>query len=108
MTDMSSSELAPERRSIDQSKIAYQLHQPIGMVSDAFVGAALDLGGDEREWVPLSPTVVPATYVVVATRLSDSKSGAPNCCVNAMGEKCAHGERSEFDAEKSSRGGRPQ
>ncbi|QPF83807.1 hypothetical protein IC762_29625 [Bradyrhizobium genosp. L] len=57
MSNMSSSELAPERRSIDQSKIAYQLYQPVGIVPDAFVGAALDLDGDEREWVPQSPTV---------------------------------------------------
>lgn len=27
------------------------------MVPDAFVGSTLDLDGDEREWVPQSPTV---------------------------------------------------
>jgi hypothetical protein len=27
------------------------------MVPDVFVGAALELDGDEREWVPQSPTV---------------------------------------------------
>jgi len=48
---------AAEHRSVDQSKIAYQKPQPAGMVRDVFVGAALDLDGDEREWVPQSPTV---------------------------------------------------
>jgi hypothetical protein len=48
---------APERTSMDESKIAYQLPQPFGMVPDAFVGSALDLDGHEREWVPQSPTV---------------------------------------------------
>jgi GST-like protein len=59
MTDKSSSQQqqAPERRSIDQSKIAYQKPQPAGMVSDVFVGSAPDLDGDEREWVPQSDTV---------------------------------------------------
>jgi 2,4'-dihydroxyacetophenone dioxygenase len=47
----------PECASIDESKIAYQRPQPFGMVPDAFVGSALDLVGDEREWVPQSPTV---------------------------------------------------
>ena len=47
----------PERASIDESKIAYQRPQPFGMVPDAFVGSALDLDGDERDWVPQSPTV---------------------------------------------------
>ena len=45
-----------ERRPIDQSKIAYQKPQPAGMVPDVFVGSALELDGDEREWVPQSPT----------------------------------------------------
>jgi len=53
----SSSEQLPERRSIDQSKIAYQKPQPAGMVPDVFVGSALELDGNEREWVPQSPTV---------------------------------------------------
>ncbi len=59
MTVASSSEQqqAPERRSIDQSKVAYQKPQPAGMVPDIFVGSALELDGDEREWVPQSPTV---------------------------------------------------
>jgi 2,4'-dihydroxyacetophenone dioxygenase len=48
---------AAGHRSIDQSKIAYQKPQPIGMVPDVFVGSALELDGDEREWVPQSPTV---------------------------------------------------
>ena len=37
---------APERRTIDQSKIAYQKPQPAGMVPDVFVGSALELDGD--------------------------------------------------------------
>jgi hypothetical protein len=41
-------------RSIDVSKIAYQLPQPEGMISDTFVAAALDLDADERAWVPQS------------------------------------------------------
>src|SRR5258707_9667381 len=59
MTTTSSSEQpqAPERRSIDQSKIAYQKPQAAGMVPDVFVGSALELDGDEREWVPQSDTV---------------------------------------------------
>src|SRR5947209_8475698 len=48
---------APARRSIDQSMIAYQKSQPAGMVPDVFVGSALELDGDEREWVPQSDTV---------------------------------------------------
>jgi 2,4'-dihydroxyacetophenone dioxygenase len=40
---------ASERRTIDQSKIAYQKPQPAGMVPDVFVGSALELDGDERE-----------------------------------------------------------
>ena len=48
----------PQNRSIDESKIAYQLPQPLGMVPDSFTASALDLdGGDAREWVPQSPTV---------------------------------------------------
>src|SRR5260221_11752613 len=48
---------ASEHTSIDQSKIAYQRPQPFGIVPDVFIGSALDLDGDEREWVPQSPTV---------------------------------------------------
>src|ERR1700746_591205 len=48
---------ASESRSIDKRKIAYQKPQPIGMVPDVFIGSALELNGDEREWVPQSPTV---------------------------------------------------
>jgi 2,4'-dihydroxyacetophenone dioxygenase len=54
---VSSSAQAAERGSIDDSKIAYQLPQPAGMVSDIFVGSALDLDGDERDWVPQSKDV---------------------------------------------------
>src|ERR1700746_22238 len=53
----SSKQLQAEPRSIDQSKIAYQEPQPAGMVSDVFVGSALEPDADEREWVPQSPTV---------------------------------------------------
>jgi 2,4'-dihydroxyacetophenone dioxygenase len=42
---------APERRTIDQSKIAYRKPQPAGMVPDVFIGSALELDGDEREWL---------------------------------------------------------
>src|SRR5258708_5611122 len=48
---------AAEHRSIDKSKIAYQKPQPEGMVPDVFVGSALELDGDDREWVPQSATV---------------------------------------------------
>ena len=44
-------------RPIDSSKIAYQLPQPMGMVPDALIAGGLVLDGDEREWVPQSPTV---------------------------------------------------
>jgi 2,4'-dihydroxyacetophenone dioxygenase len=39
---------AHQDRSIDVSKIAYQLRQPVGMIPDTFVAAALDLDADER------------------------------------------------------------
>ena len=55
--EMSGSPSAPAHGSIDNSKIAYQLPQPIGMISDVFVGAALDLDSDERDWVPQSKDV---------------------------------------------------
>jgi len=35
-------------RSIDLSKIAYQLPRPAGMIPDTFVAAALDLETDEH------------------------------------------------------------
>jgi len=59
---------APERRSIDQSKIAYQKPQPARMVADVFVGSALELDGDEREWVPQSPTVAFRPLVLNVTQ----------------------------------------
>ena len=37
-----------KNRSIDVSKVAYQLPQPMGMISDIFVAAALDLDANER------------------------------------------------------------
>jgi quercetin dioxygenase-like cupin family protein len=42
---------------LDQSKFAYQLPQPAGMLPDVFVGGALDLDGDPQDWVPQSPDV---------------------------------------------------
>jgi 2,4'-dihydroxyacetophenone dioxygenase len=36
----------------DPSKVPYQLPQPVGMLPDVFVAAALDLDADERAWVP--------------------------------------------------------
>jgi 2,4'-dihydroxyacetophenone dioxygenase len=48
---------ASRKPAIDESKIAYQLPQPAGMVADTFVASALALDGDERDWVPQSPTV---------------------------------------------------
>src|SRR3954468_16426490 len=40
-----------ERPELDTSKVAYQLPQPAGMMPDIFLGGALDLDGDERDWV---------------------------------------------------------
>ncbi|WP_428841118.1 2,4'-dihydroxyacetophenone dioxygenase family protein [Bradyrhizobium pachyrhizi] len=48
---------APERRSIDYSKVPYQLPQPTGMLADTLVASALDLSGDERLWVPQAKDV---------------------------------------------------
>jgi len=45
------------RPPIDESKVAYQRPQPMGMIADTFVPGALDLDGDERDWVPQSATV---------------------------------------------------
>jgi 2,4'-dihydroxyacetophenone dioxygenase len=45
-------------RARDESKVAYQLPQPAGMMPDVFVASVLDLdGGDPREWVPQSGQV---------------------------------------------------
>lgn len=46
-----------KNRSIDVTKIAYQLAQAAGMISDIFVTAALDLDANERERVPQSADV---------------------------------------------------
>ena len=46
-----------ERSELDTSKVAYQLPQPTGMMPDIFLGGALDLDGDERDWVPQSADV---------------------------------------------------
>jgi quercetin dioxygenase-like cupin family protein len=37
---------------IDNSKIPYQKPQPVGMLPDVFIGAALDLDGAPELWVP--------------------------------------------------------
>ncbi len=49
--------LAHQDRSIDVSKIAYQLPQPTGIIPDIFVAAALNLDADETSWVPQSAGV---------------------------------------------------
>ena len=59
---------ASESRPIDQRKIAYQKPQPVGMVRDVFIGSALELDGDEREWVPQSPTVAFRPLVLNVTQ----------------------------------------
>lgn len=41
----------------DQSKVAYQLPQPTSMIPDIYLGGALDLDGDGRDWVPQSDDV---------------------------------------------------
>src|SRR5215203_6985656 len=46
-----------ERSELDTSKVAYQLPQPTGMMPDIFLGGALDLDGDEQDWVPQSADV---------------------------------------------------
>src|SRR4051812_16056110 len=46
-----------EKPALDTSKVAYQLPQPTGMLTDIFIGNVLDLDGDERDWVPQSPDV---------------------------------------------------
>src|SRR3954468_10531853 len=46
-----------EKPELDTSKVAYQLPQPTGMMPDIFLGGALDLDGDERDWVPQSANV---------------------------------------------------
>src|SRR5262245_58577366 len=45
------------RGNFDHSTIPYQLPQPAGIALDAFLASALDLAGDEREWVPQTPNV---------------------------------------------------
>lgn len=42
---------------VDTSRIPYQRPQPAGMRPDLFIGGALDLDCDEREWVPQAPGV---------------------------------------------------
>jgi len=46
-----------ERSELDTRKVPYQLPQPTGMMPDIFLGGALDLDGDERDWVPQSADV---------------------------------------------------
>ncbi|GAB3674862.1 2,4'-dihydroxyacetophenone dioxygenase family protein [Salinisphaera aquimarina] len=47
----------PPSQTRDNSKVAYQLPQPTGMMADVFIGDALRLDGDEREWVAQSDDV---------------------------------------------------
>jgi 2,4'-dihydroxyacetophenone dioxygenase len=37
---------------IDHRKIPYQLPQPTGMVADIVASGALNLDGNEQDWVP--------------------------------------------------------
>jgi 2,4'-dihydroxyacetophenone dioxygenase len=46
-----------ESPGIDGRKIPYQLPQPTGIVADIFTSGALNLDGDEQEWVFQSPDV---------------------------------------------------
>ena len=57
LADVRPQEPVPARLDLDTSKVAYQRPQPIGMMPDIFVGGALDLDGDERDWVPQSADV---------------------------------------------------
>lgn len=50
-------EAMTERPALDTRKIPYRKPQPVGMLADIFVGGALDLDGDERDWVPQSADV---------------------------------------------------
>ena len=47
-----------DKPALDTSKVAYQLPQPTGMMPDIFAAGALDLDGDERDWVPQSADVL--------------------------------------------------
>ena len=42
---------------LDPSKIAYHLPQPDGMIPEIFGAGALNIDGDQREWVPQSDDV---------------------------------------------------
>src|SRR5262245_52031995 len=53
---------------VDPSKLPYQLPQPTGMVADIFGSGALDLDGDEQEWVPQSPDVTFKPLVLNVTQ----------------------------------------
>lgn len=71
---------APHAPGIDTSKVPYQKPQPAGMLPDVLVHGALDLDGDEREWVPQSADVsfrpllfgVSQNYYVNILRVSSS------------------------------------
>lgn len=52
----------------DPSKIAYRKPQPFGMVPDIFIPGALDLDGDEREWVPQAQDVAFRPLVLNTTQ----------------------------------------
>jgi hypothetical protein len=114
MTTTSSSEQqqAPARRSIDQSKIAYQKPQPAGMVPDVFVGSALELDGDEREWVPQSDTVAFRPLVLNVSQgyyiniLRVRSSGVLSR--HRHSDRCMPSRCAEDGATSSTTGSRPQ
>jgi hypothetical protein len=87
-------------RSIDVSKIAYQLPQPEGMISDTFVAAALDLDADERAWVPQSLNIAFRPLILNVSQGYDIISCAfalPECsrgivtAARSMRSRCAAG-----------------
>jgi hypothetical protein len=60
----------------DDRKIPYQLPQPTGMVADIVVSGALDLDGDEQEWVPQAADVAFKPFVLNVTAGYYLKSAA--------------------------------
>src|SRR4051812_28545594 len=72
-----------ERSELDTSKVAYQLPQPTGMMSDIFIAGVLDLDGDEQDWVPqspdvsLTPLVLSVTQAYSVNTLGPRSSGIP-------------------------------
>jgi 2,4'-dihydroxyacetophenone dioxygenase len=57
LQDIREREPAKQAATLDTSKVAYQLPQPIGMMPDVFINGALDLDGDGPDWVPQSADV---------------------------------------------------